>query len=142
MAKLSPAERAEKWGRNLKRSGDDIRRGVERVTEAPGVKAAAKQDKMLSRLTAKVEDGTWAERVASVPVGEWREKMINKGIPRISAGVDGANGKVVEFHQQLEDHQERINTELERMPDVSLEDSISRMTHQVRRMSEFSFRRG
>lgn len=142
MGKLSPAERAEKWGRNLKRSGDDIRRGVERVSEAPGAKAAAKQDKMLSRLIARVEDGTWAERVSSVSLSEWKDKMINKGISRISAGVDGANGKVVEFHQQLEEHQDRITTELDRMPDVTLEDSIQRMTHQVRRMSEFKFRRG
>jgi len=141
MPNKSASDIAEKWGRNLKRSGDDIRKGVERVTESPGEKAAAKQEKMLSKLTTKVEDGTWAERVASVPLSDWKSKMINKGIPRISAGVDAANGKVVEFHTQLADHQDRITSELDRMPDVSLEDSIAKMTHQVRRMSEFKFRR-
>jgi len=135
------AEIAEKWGRNLKGSATDIRKGVERVTEAPGVKAAAKVQKMREKLLASLDDGTWATNVSAVPLGEWKSKMINKGIPRLNAGVDAANGKVIEFHSQLSDHQARINSELESMPDVTLDDSINRMVTQVSRMSEFKFRK-
>ena len=42
MPKLSPSEAAAKQVTNLKASLDYIRAGVERVTEAPGKKAAAK----------------------------------------------------------------------------------------------------
>ena len=141
MARKDPTEIAEKWGRNLKRSTEDIRKGIARVTEAPGVKAAQKQEKMQQRLNAAIDNGTWAERVASVPLSEWQQKTITKGIPRISAGVDAANGKVVDFHNQLADHQASIDTELDRMPDITIEDSIARSAAQIRGMSKFKFRR-
>jgi len=126
MARKDPTDTAEKWGRNLKRSTDDIRKGVARVTEAPGVKAAQKKDKMKARLVAAIDDGTWQDRVKSVSLEDWKDKTINKGIARISAGVDAANGKVVEFHYQLADHQATIDRELADMPDISLEDGIAR----------------
>lgn len=141
MARKDPSESAQKWAGNLKRSTEEIRKGVNRVTEAPGIKAAAKQEKMKQRLNASIDDGTWAERVKSVPLSEWQDKTINKGIARISAGVDAANGKVVEFHSQLADHQASIDRELENMPDISLEDSIARSAAQIRGMSKFKFRR-
>lgn len=141
MGNKDPRETAEKWGRNLKGASEDIKRGVSRVTEAPGIKAAAKVEKMKSRLIASIDDGTWENNVAAVPLSEWQNKMLTKGVPRISAGVEAANGKVIEFHTQLADHQRTIDAELERMDDITLEDSINRMTTQVRGMASFKFRR-
>lgn len=141
MARRSPQDIANKWGKNLKAAGDEIKKGVELVTEAPGVKAAAKVDKMKARLVESIDDGTWEERVASVSLSEWKDKMLKKGVGRISAGVDQANGKVAEFHSQLQDHQSTIDAELDRMDDVTLEDSINRSNHQIREMAKFKFRR-
>lgn len=137
MPKLTPQEAAEKWGRRLKGSTEDIRRGVQRVREAPGVRAAAKVEKMRERLVAKIDDGTWEERVSAVPLDEWKGKMLDKGIGRISAGVDAANGKQVEFFGQLFEHQERLQQQLEGMPDLSLEDNINRVTTFLRGMADF-----
>lgn len=141
MAKKTPQEAAEKWAKNTKGATQEMTRGIQKVTEAPGAAAAAKQDKLRQNLVSKIDDGTWAERVASVTLGEWKDKMLNKGVGRVAAGVDGAGSKVIDFHGQRADHQERIETELKNMPDVTLEDGINRMVHQVRRMSEFKFRR-
>ncbi len=138
MAKKSPAEIAEKWARNLKGSVPDIQAGVGRVTEAPGKKAAAAADKMLARLTDKVRDGTWAARVGGVTLEEWKAQMLNKGIGRIAAGVDGAGQKVEDFHSQLSAYQDQIQGKLKTMPSLTLEDSINRMTTWVRDMSKFS----
>lgn len=137
MPKLTPQEAAEKWGRRLKGSTEDIRRGVQRVRDAPGVRAAAKVEKMRERLVAKIDDGTWEERVSAVPLDEWKGKMLDKGIGRISAGVDAANGKQVEFFGQLFEHQERLQQQLEGMPDLSLEDNINRVTTFLRGMADF-----
>lgn len=141
MARKSAAESAEKWARNTKGATEEMRRGVGRVTEAPGVAAAAKADKMRAGVVEAIDSGKWQENVAAVPLSEWKEKMLNKGVGRVSAGVDAANGKVVDFHNQLADHQERLSGSIEQMPDLTLEDGINRMVAQVRGMSEFTFKR-
>ena len=48
MAKLTPLEFQEKHARRLKASVEDVRKGIDRVTENPCELAAAKQDKMLT----------------------------------------------------------------------------------------------
>lgn len=141
MARLTAGEAAEKWARNTKGATEEMRRGVQRVTEAPGVKAAAKADKMRAGLVEAIDSGKWQDRVSAVPLSEWKDKMLTKGVGRVSAGVDAANGKVVDFHNQLSDHQDRLTSQIEQMPDLTLEDGINRMVAQVRGMSEFSFKR-
>lgn len=138
MAKLTPQEAQEKHARNLKASVPDITLGVNRVTEAPGKKAAAKSAKMLAGITEAVNSGKWAQRVGAVTLEEWKGHMLNKGIGRIAAGIDGAADKTVDFFSQLFPHQDTISKKLEGMPDLTLEDSINRMTTWVREMAKFS----
>lgn len=138
MAGKTPAEAREKWARNLKAAVPDIQAGVNRVTEAPGKKAAEKASKMLTNLTAKVQDGTWAARVGSVTLEEWKAATLDKGVGRIAAGVDGASDKIEDFFGQLFAHQATIQSKLKTMPDLTLEDSINRMTTWVRDMAKFS----
>ena len=138
--RLSPAQAQAKHAARLKAALQDMRDGVDRVTEAPGVKAAAAADKMRANLVAKIDDGTWARRVSGVTLAEWKDKMINKGVPRVSLGIDGAAEKVTEFYTQLFDHENTVMAEVERMSDVTLEDSIARATTWIRRMAEFQRR--
>ena len=142
MARKSASDIASKWGKNTKAASDEMRKGIAAVTEAPGQKAAQAADKMRANLNRSLDDGTWQDRVASVTLEEWKDKMIRKGVPRVSAGVDAAAPKVQQFHQQLGDHQERINSTLDGMPNITLEDGISRMIAQVEGMSQFRFQRG
>jgi len=136
--KVTPAEFREKHARNLKASLTDMRAGVEKVTTAPGGQAAAKQDKMLANLTAKIQDGTWARRLKGVTLEEWRSKMIDKGLPRVAGGIDAAAAKVEDFATQLLPAVDAAATKAKAMPDLTLEDSINRMTSFVRDMSKFS----
>lgn len=138
MAKMTPAEAREKWQRRLKAAIPDIEAGVDRVTEAPGKKAAAKSAKMLANLTKSVQDGTWAQRVGAVSLEEWKRHMKEKGVGRIAAGVDGAASKAEDFFSQLFTYQDGLQAKLKAMPDLTLEDSINRMTTWVRDMSKFS----
>lgn len=138
MAKLTPKEAQEKHARRLKASIADIEAGVNRVTEAPGKKAAAKADKMLAGITESVRDGTWARRVGGVSLEEWKEKMVTKGVGRIAAGIDGAAAKTEDFFAQLFSYQDGLQSKLQAMPDLTLEDSINRMTTWVRDMAKFS----
>lgn len=137
MAKLTPAQAREKHARNLKASVPDIQIGVNAVTEAPGKKAAAQQEKMLANLTEAVRSGKWADRVGGVSLEQWKADMLDKGIGRIAAGVDGAADKVEAFFEQLFPYQDALQSKVNTMPDLTLEDSINRMTTWVRGMAKF-----
>lgn len=137
MAKLTASEFQEKHARRLKAAVEDVRKGIDRVTEAPTAKAAAKQDKMLANLTRAVTDGKWAAGLKRVTLEEWKRKARDIGVNRIAAGIDGAKEKVVAFAEELLPHIDRGQEKIKTMPDVTLDDNINRMTTFVRHMSSF-----
>lgn len=137
MPRLTPEEFQEKHARNLKGSLDDIRKGIDRVTVAPGVKAAKKVEKLKTKWLAKVDDGTWAKNVAGVSLDEWKRKFKDIGVGRIGTGIDGAKDKVIDFAGQLLPHIATGQAALEGDADLTLEDSIARMTKFVRHMAKF-----
>jgi hypothetical protein len=135
--KITPEEFQEKHNRRLKAALEDMRKGVEKVTEAPTKQAAAKQDKMKAHLIARIDDGTWKKRLEAVSLDEWKDKMINKGIARVSGGIDEAKENVIEFASQLLPHVSAAIDKIKGMPDLTLEDSIARMTAFIREMAKF-----
>lgn len=136
MAKLTPQEFQEKQARRLKAAVEDVRRGIDRVTENPCEKAAAKQDKMLMNLTAAVSSGKWAAGLKRVSLEDWKRKARDIGVNRIAAGIDGAKDKVISFAEVLLPHIDRGKDKIKSMPDVTLDDNINRMTTFIRHMSE------
>lgn len=137
MAKLTAVEFQEKHARRLKAAVEDVRKGIDRVTENPCEKAAAKQDKMLTNLTAAVTSGKWADGLKRVSLEDWKKKARDIGVNRIAAGIDGAKTKVIAFAEQLLPHIDREKAKLASMPDVTLDDNINRMTSFVRGMANF-----
>jgi hypothetical protein len=135
--KVTPDQLAEKWARRLKGSIEDMRRGVDRVEEAPGAKAAAAADKWQARISEDRTKRKWAARVGGVSLADWKRAMTEKGLSRIASGVDGAAGKMQRFAAQLVDYQNRGLEQIARMPDLTLEDSINRMAQWARYMAEF-----
>jgi len=143
MAKITmtPERFAEKQARNLKAALEDMRAGVEAVTESPGKQAAAKSDKMRARLLAALDSGKWKNNVGAVTAEDWKKAMIEKGLSRVPGGIDGAAEKVQEFARQLLDYQKGLKEKVDKMPDLTLEDSIARMTNWTRGMSSFRFKK-
>ena len=87
---ITPKQFQEKHNRRLKQSVEDIRIGVQNVTVAPGLQAAAKQEKMRAEITRAIDEGRWAAGLKRVTLEDWKSKMINLGINRIAAGIDAA----------------------------------------------------
>lgn len=137
MAKLTATEFQEKHARRLKASVEDVRAGIDRVTENPCEKAAAKKDKMLANLTRAVNDGKYERGLKRVSLEEWKRKARDIGVNRIAAGIDGAKEKVISFAEELLPHIDRGREKIKAMPDVTLDDNINRMTSFIRHMSEF-----
>ena len=141
MAKLTAAEYAEKHARRLKASTEDIRKGIDRVTEAPGKAAVRAQDRMKTNLNAAIDDGTWASQVGSVTVDEWKAAAKDKGVGRIAQGIDSAQAKQVAMAEKLLPAIDASVAEANRTPRGTLEDNITRMTTFVRGMSKRKLRR-
>lgn len=135
--KLTPEQYAEKWGRRLKGAIPDVETGVDRVTEAPGKKAAAAKNKWIAKLTSKSVQDKWERRVGAVPLEVWKQKMLTKGVGRIAAGVDDAGPKVTAFAIKLFAHQNSGLTKIDAMADLTLEDSIGRATAWIRHMAAY-----
>ncbi|MAH47279.1 hypothetical protein CMI37_15750 [Candidatus Pacearchaeota archaeon] len=137
MVKVTPQAAAEKLVRRLGQSTADITAGVNRVTEAPGVKAAANQDKMIASLMEAVNSGKWARRVSGVSLAEWKKATLEKGVPRIAAGVAASQGKIQDFYAEFFPFLERIQNEIEAMPNATAEDRINRAVHYMRESAKF-----
>lgn len=137
MARLTAQQVTEKHARRLKSATQDIVNAVNNVTVAPGVQAAKKADKMLANLTASVQSGRWGQRVSSVSLEEWKKQMTEKGVPRIAAGIDGAQAKVNAFFEQLLPYQDSVKAKIASMPDLTLEDNLNRMMTNAREMAKF-----
>jgi len=137
MPRLSPREAAEKHARRLKNAIEDIRKGVERVNEAPTVKAAEKIDKMKQRLLEAFENGKVERGLRSVTLDEWKRAFLEKGLNSIAKGVDLAKDKLEKVYEKMFDHIDKGLAELEKMPDLTLEDSIRRVEFWMRHMHKF-----
>jgi len=137
MPKLTPDEFAEKHNRRTKAALDDMRAGIEKVTEAPTAKAAAKQEKMKQHLLQALDTGKWANGLKRVSLEDWKSKMVDLGVNRVNAGLDANKDKVRDFASQLLPHIETGQKTIEKLPDVTLEDSINRMTTFIRHMAKF-----
>ena len=128
---------AAKWARNLKAATGEIRLGVEGVTESPMLKAAAAVDKYAEGVRRAVESGKYVARLRATPLSLWKTNTLDKGIGRIAAGVDAADSKVEAFFGELLPFQDGLKNTVDAMPDVTLEDSIQRMTTWTRGMADF-----
>lgn len=137
MAKLTPEQFAAKWASRLGASTQDIQNGINRITVSPTEQAANKQAKMLANLTASVNSGKWARGLRSVSLDAWRKATIEKGLPRIQQGATAAQPKMVEFANKLLPYQQALVDKINAMPDISLQDSIARMTAYINGMAQF-----
>lgn len=134
MARVTAQEYAEKHARRLKASLEDMRRGIQRVTEAPGAKAAAQADKMLANLTEAVTSGLWARRVGAVTLEEWRRKALDKGVNRVAAGIDAVQVSQVAMAERLLAAVDNAVAKVKTMPSTTFEDRIGRATQYMREM--------
>lgn len=137
MAKLTAEQFQEKHARRLKESIPDMRTGVERVTVSPTAQAAKKLDKLKANLIKAIDSGKMKRRMEAVTVEDWRSKMLTKGLNRIATGIDEAKDKTTKFAAKLLPFVDKVQAEVKKMPDLTLEDNINRASTMMRGMSKF-----
>lgn len=138
--RVTPSEFAALWKDRLDAATPRIEAGVNRVTVAPGIKAAAAVKKFRVKILEAIDSGRWEGEVARVPLDTWKDKMITKGVPRIRAGTEAALGEMEEFGAVLLAHIEKGQAAIEKLPTLTLGDNLDRMVKFVTHMSKLHFR--
>ena len=135
------AQAAQRWKQRMATASEDYKAGVERVSEAPGVAAAAAADRYASGVAEAVASGRYAERAASVSLGDWKRLTLEKGPARLAQGASAAESKVQAVMQQIMANIESVKAEIDSMPRTTLEDRINRSVAYMRGMAARKVRR-
>lgn len=138
MPKMTPAELAAKWATRTGAATQDVVAGVDRVTEAPGRKAAAQKAAWQQNVAAAADK--WERRVGSVSLEDWKART-KDGASRIASGVQAKRSKVESFWQEFGPFQDQVTARTRSMPRGNIEQNLARMLNQARQTSEFR-RRG
>jgi len=141
MAKVTPQEWLDKWGRRLNAAAPDMAAGIDRVKTAPGQSAADAQELMLARITEAIQSGRWAKAVSAVTLSDWQDAMKTKAIPRIAAGVAVAQKRKTAEIAALLDAVDQAAAEAHKLPKGTIEQSIARASAYMRKMSELAPKR-
>lgn len=134
MTRVSPQEGAQKWARNTAAAAQDAARGIDRVTTAPGQKAAAATDKWHQRVTQAADK--FRRNTGAVTLEEW-QAAAKAGTQRIASGVQAKQGKAQRFAEQFYAHLDRGAAAIAAMPTTTLEDSIAKAAAQMRHNAAF-----
>lgn len=135
MPKLTPDEATQKWVSRTTAATADVQRGIERVTEAPGRKAAAKVEKYRTGVTQAVDK--WQRNTGRVSLEEWKSAAINVGVQRIAQGVQAKQGKMQAFAQEFYPHLEAGQRKVAAMPDTDINSRIQRAVTMMLHNAEF-----
>lgn len=134
MVRVSPSAGADKWARNLGASTQDIAAGIDRVTTAPGQKAAAASGKWLAKVTQA--EPKFKTNVAAVSLASWQSSA-KDGVNRVASGANAKKGKMESFATEFYAHLDRGAAAINAMPTNTVEDGIAKAAAQIRHNANF-----
>ena len=137
--KTNASEARQYWASGMANAGPKINAGIDRVSTAPGVKAAAKKDKYVAGVTASQD--LWARRVAAVDLGTWQTRA-KAGVSRIAEGAQQKGDKYGTAVGPVFAHMDSVLSRVDSMPDNTLEQRIQKSAEYQRGMAQYKSRGG
>lgn len=141
MARVTPAQFADKLIRRGQAAAGDYTAGVNGVTVSPTAEAAKKLEKAAQNFQEAVTSGRMARRLQSVSLEDWKRAAAEKGSARYGPGLAASRDKMVAFAQDFLPFQDSIVAKAKTMPDYSLQDSINRAVFVMTETAKFKDRR-
>lgn len=135
----TPQEIASKQITNVSASTDAYRKGIQRVTVAPGAAAAAKRDKYLNGVTSNVDK--WAANVSKVTLQQWSQAALDKGANRLGTGISAARDKITAFWTDFLPYLSNVQSQVAAMPSDTFEQRVQKMVSNAQQLHNFR-RRG
>lgn len=131
----TPESIQKKWADRLSGATTEIAAGIDRVTVAPGQRAAQKADKWLTNVQASQDK--WRSRVAGVSLEAWKDAAKSIGVQRIASGAQAKQGKFGDFIREFTPHLDQLQQKLASMPDTTFEQRMQRMVEAARHNHNF-----
>lgn len=141
MAMPSATQAATNWKNGMSNSGTKLTAGVNAVTQSPTAKAAQAVDRMVAGIQRAAQSGKIAAALNAVSLQDWKDAMINKGVPRVAAGASAAVPRVQAFFQQFLPYLAAGVQQLESQPRGDLETNIARSAFMQRYNAAFKMQR-
>lgn len=126
MARLTAEEYAQKWATRMAAATSDYTAGIQRVTQAPGAAAAAKEQKYQAGVQAAVTSGKWRRKVGAVSLQDWQNAAVNKGASRLASGAQNAQSKMAAAGARILPIIDAARQAVSGMPDNTVEERINK----------------
>jgi hypothetical protein len=132
--RTDPTTAAADWAAGLSQSTAKITRGIDRVQQAPGAKAAAKADKWLSGVQQSKDK--FARNVGAVTLNDW-QTATKDAVGRVAEGATRKQGKFAERIAPVFTHMAGVLNAVDNMPDTTLDQRINKSAEFQRRMAGY-----
>ena len=134
MALKTAQQIVDKWVRNMGNSVPDYVNGVEAVTEAPGLKAAASADKWLAGIQEAHRTRRFQEGVGAISLSSWKRNTAEKGAQRLASGAEAARSKMLATTTKLMVNVAEVKGIIDTMPDNTFEQRLARSQRWAQEM--------
>lgn len=131
---------AQLWMQRASAAGERMKAGVQAVTENPAEKAAAAAPQWLAGVQRAAAEGSFEAGLRKVSLSDWKQKMLNKGVPNMATGVREALPDMTKFLAEFLPFAGQVSDEIKAMPKGTKEDSRARMLAAFEKMSSFKRR--
>lgn len=133
--RVSPQDGSQKWVNRLSGATAEIQSGIARVNEAPGQKAAAKQQKWIQNVQASQDK--WRRNVSSVTLEDWKNLFTSVGVPRIAQGAQAKQDKYTQFAASFYPYLDQGIRRIDSMPDTTFEERVQRAVAMMRHNRDY-----
>jgi len=134
MAKITPSQAAQKLGQRIAQSGAAYLAGVQAVTENPAQKAIAAKAKWEAGIMDAIANNRFEKGLSKVTLQGWKQSVADFGQNRYTSSATKAEKNYAAFAQEFFPFLDTVSDEVDSMPNMTIEDSIARMAHNVRRL--------
>ena len=141
MARVTPAQYAEKLIRRGQAAAQDYSAGISGVSSSPMAEAAKKLDKAGANYQAAISSGLMARRLNAVTLESWKKSALEKGASRYGPGWAASKDTMVAFATDFLPFQDSIVQKAKAMPDYSLADQINKAVFVMTETAKYRERR-
>lgn len=128
---------ATKWVQRTSAASQDYASGVAQTDKDPTALAIAAGPRYIANVTARFNDGTWANKLRKVGKTGWQTAVATKGVQAFANGVAAAEGKVAEAFGPLLAFESTLQQQVSSMPNVTDTDRENRMLAWTRGMRTY-----
>lgn len=137
MPKLTGAQIAAKYKKNIVNSIEDIKLGVKNTDKDQAANAIKAIPKMKTKVIEAIDNGKVEKGLLKSGKKGWQDGMLNKGVNNIATGVANAETKILEQMTKVAEVGEAVRSVTADMPKNNLEEGINKVRVAAEMQQEY-----